>query len=734
MHQGIFFTIVPQGRKAANESEFLQLVPAWAAGFCLLLFAPALLCAGTAVATQGAALQVSVDPSGAYTITAADPPWIFGGTVGKPLSNLAVSTGTGNAGDYREIDFDYSDGVPRHGAILAFTNRNAVLFIAQNLAATTAAARFPSLAAYPQTPFHLAFNGTFGIYDFNQLPADSPWLFFDSGANAFIVSPASNFMVATTSQDAHGEIVSGINSGIASLPAGFTMQTLLVVEKGINRAFDTWGRAMTDLQGKTRPANNADRSLGYLGYWTDNTATYYYRTDPNLSYEDTLLAVRDDFARQGIPLGYLQLDSWFYPKGATATWQDYTSGISQYVGDPTLFPDTLKGFQQQLGVPLITHARWIDASSPYRQQYQMSGDVAVDPAYWDSVASYLQDAGALTYEQDWLSAKAQTACNLADPDAFLGNMASSMANHGLTIQYSMAFPRHFLQSSKYNNVTTIRVSGDGFGRGGWDSFLYGSRLAGALGLWPWSDVFQSTQTQNLLLSTLSAGPVGVGDPIGSLSGSNLFQSIRGDGAIVKPDVPLVPLDQTILGDAQGSTSPMVAATYTDFGEMKAVYVFAYGRGGDMPVSFTPASLGLSGSAYIYNYFGGTGQLLDAAGTFADTAPVNGVYYIVVPVGPSGIAFLGDAGQFVSLGKQRISAVSDRGRLQAGLVFAAGETVRVLRGYSPSPPVVLAIDGQADAPVYDRSTGLFTVAVSPGADSAALLNIRRRHPPAKSKFR
>ena len=40
------------------------------------------------------------------------------------------------------------------------------------------------------------------------------------------------------------------------------------------------------------------------------------------------------------------------------------------------------------------------------------------------------------------------------------------------------------------------------------------RLASALGEWPWTDVFMSSETSNLLLSTLSASMVGVGDALG----------------------------------------------------------------------------------------------------------------------------------------------------------------------------------------------------------------------------
>ena len=65
-------------------------------------------------------------------------------------------------------------------------------------------------------------------------------------------------------------------------------------------------------------------------------------------------------------------------------------------------------------MPLITHARWIDASSPYRTLYKMSGNVVTDPAYWETVAAYLATSGVTTFEQDWLADKAHTDFNLTD--------------------------------------------------------------------------------------------------------------------------------------------------------------------------------------------------------------------------------------------------------------------------------------------------------------------------------
>ena len=38
------------------------------------------------------------------------------------------------------------------------------------------------------------------------------------------------------------------------------------------------------------------------------------------------------------------------------------------------------------------------------------------------------------------------------------------------MQYCMASPRHFMQSSKYSNLTTIRTSADRLGRDRWTRF------------------------------------------------------------------------------------------------------------------------------------------------------------------------------------------------------------------------------------------------------------------------
>jgi hypothetical protein len=669
-------------------------------------------------------ISVTVDPSGSYSVEVPELTWNFSGTVGVPLNNLQTGSGADALGGYSEISFDFQNGVARHGSIRTYREHPDVMFtMSYPLSGAANTFAFPNFAQYPRNLDHLTFSGTFAPPSFWAFASDSPWIFFDTSGRTFILSPAANFMTASTAWGPNGELSSGISPDIRVLPRGFEHRTLLVVEQGVNRAFDTWGNALTALGGKTRPANDADVSLSRIGYWTDNGAKYYYHMADSMSYEQTLEAVKGDFDRVGIPLGYLQLDSWFYPKGSSASWSNNGSGIYEYVAAAPPFMSGLARFQQNLGVPLITHARWIDSSSPYRTLYRMSGNVVTDPAYWETVAGYLANSGVATFEQDWLNDKAQTDFNLTDGEAFLDNMAASMGRRHLTMQYCMASARHFLQSSKYGNLTTIRTSGDRCQRDRWTDFLYTARLGGALGAWPFTDNVLSTETSQLLLATLSAGPVGIADAIGSIDGANLLRAVRRDGVIVKPDVPLTPTDASYSNMAHSANAPQIAFAWSDFGELRTNYVFAFTQGGTNALAkFSPKDLGMNETAYVYDYFAGTGQLVDPSDVIQERISGDALYLILAPVGPSGIAIVGDTGQFVTMGKKRVPGYTDQGAARIRVTFAAGETSRTITGYSPAAPFVRASEGSIGLVAYDSETHLFRVPVVAGTGGSASIRI------------
>ncbi|HXJ42432.1 MAG TPA: hypothetical protein VNH18_24335, partial [Bryobacteraceae bacterium] len=651
-----------------------------------------------------------MSPEGDWTVTIPTNNWTFSGALGSAVGFATSGHGSNQLGDYNEVAFQYqAQGAARSGAIRIYIARPLVIFSLTYDGESPNAAPFPSFARYPQIR-HLSFVGMFAQQDFANISTNGVTAWFDAAGNTYVLSPANDFMTTETSRNGSDVMTTGISPRIPVIPAGLTHDTVLAWGSGINSTLNAWGKALTDLSGKVRPANDGDQLLSRLSYWTDNGATYYY--DPGgASYVETLKSIRAEIAEKGIRLGSLQLDSWWYPKGPDDSWFS-RSGIWTYTAAPNLFRSDLAGFRSEFGTPLITHARWIDSASPYRTQYQMSGNVSIDPKYWDRTALYLKAGGVGTYEQDWLSLEAHTDFNLTAPYAYLDNMAASMAKRGITIQYCMAEPNHFLQSSKYSNVTTIRPSQDRFGRDRWTHFFYGSRLAGALGVWPFSDVFMSTETDNLLAATLSAGPVGIGDPMGGVSGPNLLRSVRSDGVIVKPDLPAAPIDSVILADAAGVDVPMQAAAWTDFGGLRVNYIFAYSRGGNSLLTINPREYGIAGDAWLYDISRREGHLLEANTAWVTDLGTETGYYVLQAIGKSGMVLVGDRDQFVTMGRKRIPAASDDGVVDVTVDFAVGEGMRTLTGFSPRQVLVTPVTGRHSSPMWDSSTRTFYVNVRP----------------------
>lgn len=702
----------------------------------------ALNCSAAHISTRGY-LSARVDEkSGQYELSTKQPDWQFTGSLNTPLNNITTSRGHNSVGNYEQIAFEwYSGGTPRSGWIQLYDQKGlAILSQTCGIAMETPPAAFPAFTKIPGS-LHIFSYGhhEFAPPRFNTNEISTPWLLFDDQANSFVISPATHFMVASMIGDGRTEVASGFNPNLRHLPAGFTQQTLVAFGNGINKTWDAWGHALVALQGVTRPSYDADTVLKYLGYWTDNGAGYYYNYDSQKGYAGTLQALVQRYREEQIPVRYLQLDSWWYYKTTTGAdgepgkpkksdklpegeWNRY-GGLLEYKAHTDLFPDGLNAFQKSIGLPLITHNRWIDPTSPYTQHYKISGIAAVDPKWWDDIAVYLKSSGIITYEQDWLDRiftySPAFSSDLGTGEAFLDNMSRACSDKGITMQYCMPYPCYFLQGSRYPNLTTIRTSGDRFNTNHWNDFLYTSRLASSLGIWPWTDVYMSTERGNVLLSTLSAGPVGIGDLIGSETKSNLLQAVRSDGVIVKPDAPIVPLDRTYIADAKSEPAPLTAATYTDRDGNRTEYVFTFNRGGAASeyVDFNMSELGLDRPAYVYDYFAGTAKRLGPSDDFSSHLGIKGgAFYVVAPIGKSGIAFLGDKEKFVGTGKQRITSLRDEpGKLTVGLTLAAGEKSVVLHGYAATAPKATVLAGVDDAPQYDPATGHFTIEVK--ADSA-----------------
>lgn len=691
---------------------------------CLLCFLSLLLPAqlrGQNRTIRNSAVEASFSPSGAYSITDVATHWTLHGELPQ-AAEVEITSGSDALGKYQQINASYENHA-RTAEIRLYRNRSSVLMLDVHRNEAPNSSPFPQFAFLPPGLHRFSYSVTaFARFEFGKLASQGPWLLFDQRRNTMVLSPADNFLVSDLEEAPDGKVTSGIDSQIATLPAGFTHGTLLTFGHGINSTFSEWGAALQKLNRKPAVPNDADVVLEKFGYWSDNGASYYYKFDPSLGYEGTLLAVRDQYKKMGVPIAYLQLDSWWYPKTRGNTLKGGTgdNGAIVYRADPTIFPDGLNAFHKRLGLPMATHARWFSEASPYRREYKMSNNVVIDPRYWNATASYLSDAGVVVYEQDWLDKNARPAVNIAQSKAFLSEMAGAMAARKIGIQYCMALPGYFLASTQFPNLSTIRVSDDRFERARYDEFLYGSALAHAVGLWPWADVFMSDELPNLVLATLSAGPVGVGDALGHIDAANLKRVMRADSVILKPDTPIRPIDATYLADASDARSPMVALTRTDFGPASEYYLIAYPRSGS--ASSTTVSLddlGIHGAVYAWNWQDQSGKTIPAGGSITVPFTSGWGYEVLTPINKNGIAFLGDTTKIVPLARKRFASVTNNGAVNAVLSFAAGESFVRVTGYSHHKPKIRAQQGSVRDIDYDAATGVFSFSASPesGAHSA-----------------
>jgi hypothetical protein len=672
-------------------------------------------------------LRATISRDGSYELACSTAGWRLGGKLPEEPAAIKATDGNDSIGAYEAVSATYQGGA-RTAEIRVYKKSPVALFEDHWNTTGPNEAPFPTFERLPSGLMKFSYQEkVFGTYEFGALGPEGPWSLFDQQGHVLLFSPADHFQVSRMDEAADGGAVSRILDSIPTLPADFSHGTLIVCGKGMNRTFAMWGDALLALGGKQRPANDANVVLAKLGYWTDRGARYYYKFEPELGYTGTLLALKDQFQKVGVPFGYMQLDSWWYPKGDNDRWDSVGSiladGEDLYQADKELFPAGLAAFQQSLGLPIMTHARWISTASPYRDKYKMSANVIIDPVFWNSTADYLAHADVVTYEQDWLNHNARPELNLEDPQNFLGEMSQAMLSKGISIQYCMPLPSDYMASTQYPNVETIRTSNDRFDRDKWDSFLYDSRLASAVGLWPWTDVFFSSELGNLILSTLSAGPVGVGDALGGTNARNLAAAIRRDSVIVKPDTPVLPIDAMYASDATSPMGPMVAMAHTSFGDFTERYVFAYARTpSEETVSVPLASLELSGPVFAFNWVTHSGELIPAGGNLRLEFVDGWGYQVLAPVNSQGLALLGDADQIVPAGKQRIAALRDDGSLTATIHFAPGEDVLTISGYASSRPKIKALKGQLKNTTYERNTDIFQAQVAPDASGQAILRV------------
>ena len=373
---------------------------------------------------------------------------------------------------------------------------------------------------------------------------------------------------------------------------------------------------------------------------------------------------------------------------------------------PSVFPSGMD--PSWVPLPLVLHNRFFAFPSAYSENYTFvfDGPVAVptDVNLFYHIMGLASKWGMVEYEQDWLITvfhyirALQNEVGVAD--AWLDAMGTAASNLGLTIQYCMALPRFLLKSTAVRAVTNARASCDyGPGNANW-RIGFSSTLIWALGLAPSKDTLWSTTEQpgcgyhqcrepnallQVLVATLSTGPVSPGDKMGLSNSTLLMSSCRaGDGLILKPDRPATLMDAAYLAAlaAAPPNSPTVALpelthTFSAHGPGRA-YRWHYLLAANLSISDLVLSVDAlgpmaspSGGYLVFDYFRlawGNGSL--AQGVFfnatlplqiplgtAQPSPPPGAlplrYLVVAPILRNGWVLLGEAGKFVSMAGARM---------------------------------------------------------------------------------
>jgi hypothetical protein len=249
--------------------------------------------------------------------------------------------GVDSIGEYNETSCVWTTTGPGGEATFVtafrvYTTVNAVRFLQsfpQGASSTNTSDRntlissFPSFARDESFGF-LSYSGDFlkytaaGVWTntsaWNEVTISSglmsgPTLLFKAASplDVATLAPFDEFMAASQ-MSVDNQLQMGVLGSITSLPVDYTLSTLLYLgSSGIHSTIQEWGTLMRQEYGKKDRGFDADETVNWLGYNTDNGAYYYYLTEPNKTYEETLLDVYADSIARDIPYKMILLDSWW---------------------------------------------------------------------------------------------------------------------------------------------------------------------------------------------------------------------------------------------------------------------------------------------------------------------------------------------------------------------------------------------------------------------------------------
>ncbi|XP_070576651.1 uncharacterized protein [Ptychodera flava] len=517
----------------------------------------------------------------------------------------------------------------------------------------------------------------FGLYG-------GPLAIFDKTLNTMVISPFAEFMVGSV-QLLDGVLNYGLIGSIDHIPASFRFRTAVYYGKGINEAILGFGDALMTKYGKQKHLMKSDFTVNYLGYWTDNGAYYYYNTEPDKNYEDTLIDVKNYADSLSIPYRYMQIDSWWYYKGLNG-------GVKNWTARPDIFPNGLQYLSKKTQLPIAAHNRWWTYTAVYakvnggKYNFIVERDdghsIPQDAEFWDYLLATSREWQLIMYEQDWLNHEFEhmhaTLQNVSVARDWLLQMGSGASKNDMTVQYCMPMPRHVLQSVEIPSVTQIRASDDY--QPGNDQWKIGisSILHYALGLAPFKDTFWTVPAQTgnprykhktepyvelqSVVTSLSTGPVGPSDKIGFTNTSLLMRCCNTDGLILKSSKPVTAIDLQLKQAAFGSGGPdgEVWSTYSDIAGYRFGTLLWVNVKTPYPITPQQAGFGKLYSSYAFSDRDPVKTLVK----FDEENPLNqhkcgkadfGLWHSVseIKFGSKTVLILGELSKWVKMSPQRV---------------------------------------------------------------------------------
>jgi hypothetical protein len=560
----------------------------------------------------------------------------------------------------------------------------------------------------------------------------APVLLYDEDLNCVIISPLNKFLNAAISEEKNGRINCGIQGEINSIPKNYSVKFILYFSQGINKPMEELGDILLKYHKSSRKSLYSDIVSSYLGFWTDNGAYYYYKTEKGKNYEDTLVTIKDYFEEHNIPIRYYNFDSWWYLKHTNKFFTTIFRPIVRLMGggffgntlkweaDPEGFSTDLKTFyEEHFQKPITAHNRRWDSRSPYLEDYNFitykNHACPLEKDFWNWLMRHAKESGIVVYEQDWMKNQIDSVPQLREDittmEKWLNSMATAAKENGVKIFYCMQTPAILLYSIKHPNITITRCSGDYNHR--WPPtyrYVHSTQsniLIHAVGLNSHPDVFRSRSMEDSLIrpfgekrpvfkclyQNLNAGLVAPGDKKEHVNWSLLNKTCRDDGLLFKPDKPLTANDLMF----RKHRKYYICDTYIkrEGNYWRFVFITNIWPRRVKETFITAQELGFERDAYIlYNYF--EDKILKITNTqkiqIGNLKKYGYKYYIFNPILSNGLALIGCTDKFIPCSKKQFTKIrSDQKAIELSIEDLKGKTDKILL-YSEKKPLSIAVKG------------------------------------------